>query len=342
MRMTFRAALIALMLMPIGAQAQEFRIIGEGRFAEITGKIEIGAGERFSDFLEANPEVIGVRLNSPGGVVVSALDIADQIFDRRLSTFIANDEVCASACSLLFFAGHDRLARGRLGVHQMDDGGRADASTLQFALAEQIDAFQRFEVPWSILRQMLTTSPRNMYWITEYELNEFALNRDLPGDASSYLDERKTVGQTSPRLNFADYLTKTYNGDLNYPDFSGRDSGYRYYRTRISQGAEEGINFAGKYSIIEVGCGTSCRFAFMVDLETGEVSGVPYGGEENYQMKLLYSPDSRLLRVRWLGGYGGENWDNNTCTEHDVVYNGSEWEVLLERTVPQINGFCDY
>jgi hypothetical protein len=58
------------------AQAQDFRVTGNGRFTEVDGEIEIGGGERFRDFLARNPAIIGLRLNSPGGVVVSALDMA--------------------------------------------------------------------------------------------------------------------------------------------------------------------------------------------------------------------------------------------------------------------------
>lgn len=145
------------------AWGQDYRTVGGGRFAEISGPIEPDSDEKFRSFLDTNSGVIGLRLNSPGGVVVSALTMAEEISSRRLSTYIGPTDICASACSILFFSGHDRFVEGRLGIHQMDDGGRTNASVLQFVLADQLDAFERFGVPWPLTRQMLTTPPSEMY-----------------------------------------------------------------------------------------------------------------------------------------------------------------------------------
>ncbi|MCZ4352306.1 hypothetical protein O4H61_07225 [Roseovarius aestuarii] len=320
------------------AFAQDIRAIGNGRFAELSGPIDADGNELFVQFLNSHPEVIGIRLNSPGGVVVSALLIADEIFERKLSTYIAKEHTCASACALLFFAGHDRLAEGRLGVHQMDDGGRADASTLQFVLAYQLDAFQRFGVPWTVANYMLTTPPWDMHWISNFDKEEFALNRDLHGDATALSISEANPAATKQGFDFSDFPAKVFLASTpRFPDFSGRDEAYRMYRTRIRGGVAQGTNFAGHFSMIEIGCGTSCRFAFVVDLRTGEVGSFPYGGEEQYQMRLLYSPDSQLLKVRWKG-----DWDREFCTEQDMLIEGLVWKVLAERTVPTINGYCDY
>ena len=88
-----------------------------------------------------------------------------------------------------------------------------------------------------------------------------------------------------------------------YPDFNGRDRDFRSYRTRINNAVSNGMNFAGHYSFVTIGCGTECRFGFVVDLRTGEVFDFPYGGEEQYQMDLRFSQSSRLLKVRWKGSW---------------------------------------
>lgn len=135
---------------------------------------------------------------------------------------------------------------------------------------------------------------------------------------------------------FSDFPPEaTLTGDARTPDFSGRDADHRNFRTRILEGVATGVNYAGRYSLIEIGCGTSCRFAKVVDLQTGEVGAFPYGGEEYYQMKLTYSPDSQLLKARWQSGYGD-------CIEQDMVIDGLDWQVLDERSVAAVNGYCDY
>lgn len=45
----------------------------------------------------------------------------------------------------------------------------------------------------------------------------------------------------------------------------------RRYRTVLLKGAAEGANFAGHYSIVGWGCGTSCVQFAVVDLESGQV-----------------------------------------------------------------------
>ena len=321
--------------------AQSFTTYNGGRYAFIEGRIWPDSHTRFSAFLDAHSGVVGIRLNSPGGNVVSAIKMADEIDRRRLSTFISESDSCASACAVLFFAGRDRLVRGWLGVHQMDDGGRGNASSLQFILASQLDAFVRFGVPWTIAQRMLTTPPWEMYWISQDEIEQLALNRDLPGDAGELRGGngpvRRFPATQASGFAFSSYPAERYlSGTPRTPDFAGRDVQYRYYRTRLHDGARGGVNFAGHYAMVEIGCGTSCRFAFVVDLESGEVGSFPYGGEEQYQMKLLYTSDSRLLKARW-SPYGTEG-----CVEQDLLLQGLEWIVLEKRSVPAIDGFCDY
>ncbi|WP_346915729.1 peptidoglycan-binding domain-containing protein [uncultured Roseibium sp.] len=142
----------------------------------------------------------------------------------------------------------------------------------------------------------------------------------------------------APGQKFADYPpADTLKTAAQFPDFNGRDRAFRSYRTRIREGVSAGVNFAGHYSFVTVGCGTNCRFGYVVDLRTGEVFDFPYGGEEQYQMDLLFSPDSRLLKVRWK-----ESWDSETCAEKDMLVEGTKWRILAERTVPADDGLCYY
>ncbi len=85
------------------------------------------------------------------------------------------------------------------------------------------------------------------------------------------------------------------------PDFAGRDRRYSMYRTRILEGLrDEGANFAGHYTIIRIGCGTGCTFNFVADRATGEVSDLPYGGEEQQMLTLRHSVASNTLNASWL------------------------------------------
>jgi len=70
--------------------------------------------------LRENPAVNTLILsNNPGGLVHIGLVIAEEVYERGMNTYIPPDSYCASACSFVFFAGKNRVADGRLGVHQI-------------------------------------------------------------------------------------------------------------------------------------------------------------------------------------------------------------------------------
>lgn len=46
----------------------------------------------------------------------------------------------------------------------------------------------------------------------------------------------------------------------------------KQFRTRLTEGAKHGPNFAGTYTVIEWGCGTNCQQVAVVNARTGRVS----------------------------------------------------------------------
>ncbi|HLM55294.1 MAG TPA: hypothetical protein VK422_04150 [Pyrinomonadaceae bacterium] len=82
----------------------------------------------------------------------------------------------------------------------------------------------------------------------------------------------------------------------------------RTYRTLLrQQQRESGVNFAGRYTLASVGCGTGCSVAAIIDARTGAAhfpdqlngwTGIvgdydPPEGEDTW----AYRADSRLLRI---------------------------------------------
>lgn len=46
----------------------------------------------------------------------------------------------------------------------------------------------------------------------------------------------------------------------------------KQFRTRLTEGAKHGPNFAGIYTVVEWGCGTNCQQVAVVNARTGRVS----------------------------------------------------------------------
>lgn len=117
---------------------------------------------------------------------------------------------------------------------------------------------------------------------------------------------------------FAGYPAEIYRGKPRLPDFKGEDRQYWSFRTRLRNGAKGGVNFGGKYALIEIGCGAGCRSASMVDVSTGRVKpGLPLGGEDNMYLSLRYKPASRLVLARWV--------TDQRCMAEKVEWTGTAW-----------------
>jgi hypothetical protein len=118
---------------------------------------------------------------------------------------------------------------------------------------------------------------------------------------------------------FVDFkVPKIYRGAVHQPNFRGRDRKYAEYRTRISNGLKGGVNFAGKYRLIEFGCGSGgCVMGFATDLTNGRVLPLPIGGEENLYLDLAYQPDSRLISARWV--------NSGRCLQQKFAITGTQF-----------------
>jgi hypothetical protein len=67
----------------------------------------------------------------------------------------------------------------------------------------------------------------------------------------------------------------------------------RRFRTVLQQGAKQGPNFAGKYTVVTWGCGTSCQAIGIINAQTGSVYMLDRPAEAGVKFQL----DSRLLVV---------------------------------------------
>jgi hypothetical protein len=67
----------------------------------------------------------------------------------------------------------------------------------------------------------------------------------------------------------------------------------RRFRTVLRKGAARGPNFAGAFTIVTWGCGSSCRLLAVVSARSGRV----YGPWMQYMVAVAFKPSSRLLLI---------------------------------------------
>jgi hypothetical protein len=103
------------------------------------------------------------------------------------------------------------------------------------------------------------------------------------------------------------------------------------FRTVLTEGAKQGVNFAGHYTIVTWGCGTSCQVLAVIDRQTGQV----YFPEIVASVGFDYQIDSSLLIVNpfqnlqkvpeeYRNAYGQTTyykWENNRFISLSNSYN---------------------
>src|SRR5437868_1859738 len=88
-----------------------------------------------------------------------------------------------------------------------------------------------------------------------------------------------------------------YSAPVNLRSAKGASS----FRTRLREGAREGVNFAGHYTMVQWGCGAGCLDAGVIDAKTGmvylpdEIAGFMVWFWNDNDEALQFKPNSRLL-----------------------------------------------
>jgi hypothetical protein len=93
-------------------------------------------------------------------------------------------------------------------------------------------------------------------------------------------------------------VDKIFRGKLAPPNFT-TDPDAKHYISRIKEGCKnEGINFAGQYTIVEWGCGALCQQMAIVDRISGKIiySEIPFDKVDGHS-GTKYKIDSRILII---------------------------------------------
>jgi Clp protease len=143
----------------------------------LQGRIVPGDSKRLRAAFEADKRVTLLVLNSPGGSVLEAQEMAKSIRAFGAPVLVPGNAVCASACFMLFAAGRNRLAEpgAMIGVHSASvSGGNETMDTLGVTTLMAREA-AAYGVPSGITGRMVTTRPGQMAWLTRAELESMGV-----------------------------------------------------------------------------------------------------------------------------------------------------------------------
>jgi hypothetical protein len=113
-----------------------------------------------------------LMLDSNGGFVTPAFDIAKAVHDNRLTTVVGTGASCISSCVLIFAAGEQRFwwAGCYIGVHNAyDEAGDDAAWTVGIA-----KLYKEMGVPAAVIGKMIATSGDDVAWLTPEDVEGWA------------------------------------------------------------------------------------------------------------------------------------------------------------------------
>jgi hypothetical protein len=136
------------------------RVMPGGSAVEVSGSFSWAVPQNLMATLASAPDVRTVRLDSPGGHLQPALQVAEIIRARGLDTYVPR--MCASACTVVFLAGRDRFVApdARLGFHQASAPG-VPPSYFDALLRA---TYQKARVPDGFIDHVLRTPPQSIWF----------------------------------------------------------------------------------------------------------------------------------------------------------------------------------
>ena len=157
---------------PIPSPTAEFdipyqlRLLADGTILEVSGSFSWALPQTFQATLAAAPKVRLVRLESPGGHILPAIEIATMIQQRGLDTYVGR--YCASACTVAFMGGQQRwlAPRARLGFHQAHAPGFSSEQANEYLRT----AYEKLHVPPAFIARTLRIPPTDLWFPTAAEL----------------------------------------------------------------------------------------------------------------------------------------------------------------------------
>ena len=150
--MTRKLAFCLVFLAALASAADAATFEMRGKTIQMRGQIAAADPLRLSRLIEQGAR--SIVLESPGGLVAAGSYMADLIRTAGLKTIVRAD--CASACTMMFYAGTSRVLTGRLGFHKATDA----VGTTNYAAQ-----MKRYGAPREAVRAVTMTPAGEMTWL---------------------------------------------------------------------------------------------------------------------------------------------------------------------------------
>ncbi len=160
-------SLIVLGRDPVGEA--EIKVSADGKSVTVSGAFGAGSAAEVTKILDATPAAKVLVLDSNGGRLREANQLAQTIRSRDLDTRV--EKQCSSACTNVFLAGRNRLAApgARIGFHRPAYAG-IDADEQRKITQTMLDTYRAAGLTESFVHRVGQTPPDQMWHPTRDEL----------------------------------------------------------------------------------------------------------------------------------------------------------------------------
>ena len=169
------------------------KIRGFGKGVLLSGEIADGDAQKFVEFIKnvKGLPIEFVALHSPGGSVMEAMIIGEEIRERALKTMLPGHSYCYSACPYIMAGGIERIfsSYSLLGVHQhfFPDNMLIPVyfavQSVQEGQAKTFRHLKQMGINTEIMEHILSTPPEEIYVLSTEELEKYNFATELIGPA---------------------------------------------------------------------------------------------------------------------------------------------------------------
>lgn len=168
----------------------QFSMSDDDGAALMSGPIGVGSARNFAALMQHAPNLRVLTLESPGGSVDEARRIAQIVRQKGMDTYVSRS--CASACTLIFYAGQTRWINpnGKLGFHSYSSVGAHKASADQLEKSEDVErkAYSDGGIPDWFITHIFQTPASTIWRPSRQELLDSGfvtgISSDLPDHAA--------------------------------------------------------------------------------------------------------------------------------------------------------------
>ena len=170
-------------LVGVGPLQYSYEVQGDYLILHASGDISYQEAEAFNKFRETwrnlplghtkDPH-IALSLDSGGGSISGANDMATWVRENKVETIVPNGAKCASACVLVWGAGVKKWAgvTSQIGVHNAVDPSKENGEAAEGTVF-MAKALSKEGAPPAIVGLLTTTESKDIHWLNEADLRSW-------------------------------------------------------------------------------------------------------------------------------------------------------------------------